>query len=41
LTKDPERKKRVENAFRHFRADLLRKEAEELDKGRSVTDEMF
>jgi hypothetical protein len=41
LTSDPERKKRVENAFRRFRADLLRKEADELDKGRSVTEEMF
>ncbi|KAL3462112.1 hypothetical protein BJX64DRAFT_259633 [Aspergillus heterothallicus] len=41
LTRDPERKKRVETAFRRFRADLLRKEADELDKGRSVTEEMF
>ncbi|KAL2864385.1 uncharacterized protein BJX67DRAFT_361519 [Aspergillus lucknowensis] len=41
LTKDPERKKRVEDAFRKFRADLLRKEADALDKGRSVTGELF
>ncbi|KAL4991845.1 hypothetical protein BDW68DRAFT_151434 [Aspergillus falconensis] len=41
LTGDPERKKRIENAFRSFRADTLRKEADELEKGKSVTDEMF
>jgi len=41
LTGDPERRQRVESAFRRFRADLLRKEADELDKGRSVTEEMF
>ncbi|KAL4811986.1 hypothetical protein BDW67DRAFT_170894 [Aspergillus spinulosporus] len=41
LTSDPERKKRIENAFRSFRAETLRKEADELEKGKSVTDEMF
>ncbi|KAL4915037.1 hypothetical protein BDW62DRAFT_189360 [Aspergillus aurantiobrunneus] len=41
LTADPERRKRVESAFRSFRADTLRKEADALEKGRSVTDEMF
>ena len=32
ITGDPERKKRVETAFKGFRADLLRKEADELEK---------
>ncbi|KAL4930461.1 uncharacterized protein BDV17DRAFT_258713 [Aspergillus undulatus] len=41
ITSDPERKKRVENAFRSFRADMLRKEADALDKGKPVTEEMF
>ncbi|KAI9373025.1 hypothetical protein BJX61DRAFT_552491 [Aspergillus egyptiacus] len=41
LTDDPERKKRVENAFRSFRADTLRKEADALERGKSVTEEMF
>ncbi|KAL4791325.1 hypothetical protein BDV19DRAFT_370623 [Aspergillus venezuelensis] len=41
LTADPERKKRVENAFRSFRADMLRREADALEKGKPVTEEMF
>ncbi|KAL4878357.1 hypothetical protein BJY04DRAFT_221293 [Aspergillus karnatakaensis] len=41
ITGNPARQKRVEDAFRSFRADMLRKEADELDKGRSVTEEMF
>jgi hypothetical protein len=32
ITSDPERKKRVSRAFREFRADLLRREAEDLEK---------
>jgi hypothetical protein len=34
-------RKRVENAFRKFRADVLRKEADELDRADSVWDKMF
>ncbi|KAL4943444.1 hypothetical protein BDV06DRAFT_189797 [Aspergillus oleicola] len=41
LTADAERKKRIENAFRSFRADTLRREADALEKGKSVTEEMF
>ncbi|KAJ5971228.1 uncharacterized protein N7479_001146 [Penicillium vulpinum] len=33
ITKDPESKKRIETAFRKFRADVLRKQADALDKG--------
>ncbi|PWY67141.1 hypothetical protein BO70DRAFT_418801 [Aspergillus heteromorphus CBS 117.55] len=39
---DPERRDRIERAFRKFRADVLRKEADALDGGgRSVFDQMF
>ncbi|KAL4802022.1 hypothetical protein BDV18DRAFT_148070 [Aspergillus unguis] len=42
ITNDPERRKRIEAAFRSFRADTLRNEADELEKGsRPITDEMF
>lgn len=41
VSKDPESRKRIETAFRRFRADVLRKEADELDKGSSVWDKMF
>lgn len=33
IMKDPESRKRIEIAFRKFRADMLRKEIEELEKG--------
>ncbi|KAF2102902.1 hypothetical protein NA57DRAFT_71886 [Rhizodiscina lignyota] len=33
IASDPESKKRIENAFRRFRAEVLRKQAEELEKG--------
>ncbi|KAJ5817040.1 hypothetical protein N7447_009273 [Penicillium robsamsonii] len=33
ITSDPESKKRIETAFRKFRADVLRKQADALDKG--------
>lgn len=33
LNKDPEAKQRIETAFRRFRADILRKEAESLERG--------
>ncbi|KAE8152061.1 hypothetical protein BDV25DRAFT_151694 [Aspergillus avenaceus] len=38
---DPESRKRIETAFRRFRADVLRKEADALDGGESVLDKMF
>ncbi|KAB8270341.1 hypothetical protein BDV30DRAFT_215226 [Aspergillus minisclerotigenes] len=41
ITADPEQKKRIEAAFRRFRADVLRKEADALDRGVSVEDKMF
>ena len=33
ITADPEAKARIEKAFRSFRADVLRKQVEELEKG--------
>lgn len=33
ITRDPEMKKRIETAFRKFRADVLRKQADELVRG--------
>ena len=33
ITSDPESRKRIETAFRKFRAEVLRKEAAELDRG--------
>lgn len=41
ISKDAESRQRIETAFRRFRADVLRKEADELDKGSSVWDKMF
>jgi hypothetical protein len=41
ITRDPERRKRIENAFRKFKADVLRKEADALDHGKDVWDIMF
>ena len=41
MSKDPESRKRIEDAFRKFKADVLRKEADELDGGKSVIDKMF
>jgi hypothetical protein len=41
ITKDPERRKRIENAFRKFRADVLRKEADALDRDQNVFQKMF
>lgn len=35
ISSDPETKKRVEQAFRSFRADVLRKQIEELEGGMS------
>lgn len=36
LSADPESKKRIDAAYRKFRADLLRKQADALDKGEDV-----
>ncbi|EAW15350.1 uncharacterized protein ACLA_060170 [Aspergillus clavatus NRRL 1] len=41
ITADPERRKRIETAFRKFRADVLRKEADELDRDKNIFDKMF
>ena len=41
IAKDPERRKRIENAFRKFRADVLRKEADALDRDQNVFEKMF
>jgi hypothetical protein len=41
VTRDPEIKARIETAFRKFRADVLRKEADWLDGGGSVLDKLF
>ena len=38
IRQDPEQQKRIETAFRRFRADVLRKEADALDGGRPATD---
>ncbi|OQE20997.1 hypothetical protein PENFLA_c015G10365 [Penicillium flavigenum] len=37
ISADPESKKRIETAFRRFRADVLRKQADALDKGSNDT----
>ncbi|PYH73158.1 uncharacterized protein BO88DRAFT_178376 [Aspergillus vadensis CBS 113365] len=41
ITADPDRRQRIETAFRKFRAEVLRKEADELDRGLDVSDQMF
>lgn len=33
ITADPEARRRIETAFRRFRADVLRREAEQLERG--------
>ncbi|KAI4284379.1 MAG: hypothetical protein L6R35_004926 [Caloplaca aegaea] len=38
ITGDPESRERIETAFRRFRADVLRKEADELDQKKSVAE---
>ncbi|KAL8787056.1 MAG: hypothetical protein Q9213_002398 [Squamulea squamosa] len=38
ITRDPESRERIETAFRRFRADVLRKEADALDKRKGVTE---
>jgi hypothetical protein len=39
--KDAEARARIENAFRKFRADALRQEANKLDGGQSVFDKFL
>jgi len=41
ITKDPESRKRIEDAFRKFRADALRQEANKLDGGGSVFNKIW
>jgi len=41
ITRDPEARKRIEDAFRKFRADALRQEAAKLDGGKSVFDKFL
>ncbi|KAL8686307.1 MAG: hypothetical protein Q9218_007198 [Villophora microphyllina] len=38
ITRDPEARERIETAFRRFRADVLRKEADQLDKKKSISE---
>lgn len=37
ITRDPESKARIEAAFRKFRAEVLRKEADDLDGGKGLS----
>lgn len=37
ISSDPEMRKRIEHAFRGFRADVLRRQADELDNGANVS----
>lgn len=37
VSRDPESKARIETAFRKFRADVLRKEADDLDGGKDIS----
>ena len=41
ITKDSAARERIEKAFRKFRAEALRKEADRLDGGESVVGELF
>lgn len=38
ISRDEESRKRIENAFRRYRADFLRKEADRLDGGAKIAD---
>lgn len=38
INRNPESRERIETAFRRFRADVLRKEADALDKKKGVTE---
>jgi photosystem II stability/assembly factor-like uncharacterized protein len=41
VTKDQEARDRIDKAFRNFKAEALRKEADKLDGGQSVLDKML
>ncbi|OLN96260.1 hypothetical protein CCHL11_04414 [Colletotrichum chlorophyti] len=41
INKEPESRARIENAFRKFRAEALRKEADRLDGGEKILDKIF
>jgi hypothetical protein len=41
ITKDPEARKRIETAFRKFRADALRQEADKLDSGGNLLNNVW
>ncbi|KAF4918151.1 hypothetical protein CGCVW01_v009168 [Colletotrichum viniferum] len=41
ISEDPEARARIEAAFRRFRADALRKEADRLDGGEKILDKIF
>lgn len=41
VSSDPESRRRIETAFRKFKADVLRKEADALDGGEGVLDKLF
>lgn len=38
ITRDPESKARIETAFRRFKADVLRKEADSIDEKKGVSE---
>ena len=38
ITKDPETRQRIEAAFKSFRADVLRKEIDQLESGKRILD---
>jgi hypothetical protein len=41
ITRNPETRERIETAFRKFRADALRQEADKLDGGGSLLSKVF
>ncbi|KAK2014506.1 hypothetical protein LZ32DRAFT_603236 [Colletotrichum eremochloae] len=41
INQDPESRERIESAFRKFRAEALRKEADRLDGGERILDKIF
>jgi hypothetical protein len=41
ITKDADSRERIESAFRKFRADALRQEADKLDGGGSLLNKMW
>lgn len=41
ITRDADTRERIDNAFRQFRADALRKEADKLDGGERMTNKIL